>query len=163
MKVKIIVSLCGVLVVALTLALAVPRWIAAQVGGVTVIEGGTLIDGTGRAPVPNAVIVIEGNRIRSVGTTGSVQVPAGARRIDASGKWVLPGLIESHGHYREYVPELLINHGITTMLDTGNLMEYILAVREATESGKLWGPRIFATGSGIEGSKVEPRRDRVQA
>lgn len=155
--------LAGTLALALWYAIPVaPYWLGAQTANVVVIEGGTLIDGTGRAPVPNAVVVIEGNRIKGVGAKGSVEVPPGAKKIDATGKWILPGLIESHGHYREYVPELLVNHGITTMFDTGNMMDYILAVREATASGKLWGPRIFATGSGIEGGQVKvPMRDRM--
>lgn len=149
-------------VLALATAMLEPPWLRAQTEVVTVIEGGTLIDGTGRPAVPNAVIVIEGNRIKAVGARGSVHVPLTAKKIDATGRWVLPGLIESHGHYRGFVPELLISHGITTLVDAGNYMDYVLAVREATASGKLWGPRIFTAGSGIEGSGVEvPSRDRM--
>ena len=57
-----------------------------------VIEGGTLIDGNGGAPAPNPVIVVQGNRITAVGRAGQVQAPAGARVINAAGKYVLPGL-----------------------------------------------------------------------
>lgn len=64
---------------------------------VMVIQGGTLIDGNGGAPVPNSVIVIQGNRITAVGRAGQVQVPAGAYVIDATGKWITPGLIDSMG------------------------------------------------------------------
>src|SRR5215831_9983991 len=62
---------------------------------VLVIQGGTLIDGNGGAPVPNSVIVIQGNRITAVGRAGAVQVPAGATVINAAGKWITPGLIDS--------------------------------------------------------------------
>ena len=62
---------------------------------VLVIQGGTLIDGNGGAPVPNSVIVIQGNRITAVGRAGAVQVPAGATVINATGKWITPGLIDS--------------------------------------------------------------------
>ncbi|MBI4483888.1 MAG: amidohydrolase family protein [Acidobacteria bacterium] len=126
-----------------------------------VIEGGALIDGTGRPPVSDARVVIEGNRIKAVGPRANVQVPAGARVIDARGKTILPGLIDAHGHYREFLPELLISHGTTTLIDTGNYMDYVLAVREATAAGKLWGPRVFTTGSGITGSGGGVSRDRV--
>jgi imidazolonepropionase-like amidohydrolase len=133
----------------------------AQDVGALVLRGGTLVDGTGKAPVQNSVIVIQGNRIAAVGSDGSVQVPAGVRIIDTTGKTVLPGLIDSHGHYREFLPEMLITYGVTTFMDTGNYMDYILAVRDATAAGKLWGPRIFTTGSGITGPHGGFNRDRV--
>src|SRR2546421_13044961 len=62
---------------------------------VLVIQGGTLIDGNGGALVPNSVIVIQGNRITAVGRAGAVQVPPGATVINAVGKWITPGLIDS--------------------------------------------------------------------
>ena len=62
-----------------------------------VIEGGTLIDGTGAAPLENAVVVIEGSRITSVGPKGRVASPARAQVIKADGMTVLPGLIEPNG------------------------------------------------------------------
>ena len=63
---------------------------------VVAIRAGTLIDGTGAAPVRNAVIVIRGERIEAVGP--SVRVPAGARVIDLSRYTVLPGFIDAHVH-----------------------------------------------------------------
>ena len=63
----------------------------AQGQDVLVIQGGTLVDGNGGAPVPNSVIVVTGNRITAAGRTGDVQVPAGAEVIDATGKWITPG------------------------------------------------------------------------
>ncbi|MBI4482458.1 MAG: amidohydrolase family protein [Acidobacteria bacterium] len=143
----------------LYLAIQATTAVLAQ-SALTVLEGGTLIDGTGRPPLADAVVVVEGNRIKAVGARGSVQIPAGARRIDARGKTLLPGLIDAHLHYWEYIPELCISHGITTVVDTGNYMEYILAVRGAEEKGQLWGPRILTTGSGITGSAGGAMRDR---
>src|SRR3954470_17946962 len=64
-----------------------------------VIQGGTLIDGNGGAPVPNSVIVIQGNRIMAVGRGGQVQVPAGVTVINAAGKWVTPGLIDAKSNW----------------------------------------------------------------
>ncbi len=132
-----------------------PLPVAAQ-NQLIVIDGGTLIDGTGRAPVARARLVVQGNRIREVGSQEDIQIPAGAKVIDTTAKFIMPGLIDAHVHYWEYLPELWINYGITTVIDTGNYMEYILSVREAAATGKLWGPRVFASGSGIAG----PRRDR---
>ena len=70
-------------------------------GQTLVIEGGTLIDGTGVAPRQNTVIVMEGDRIRAVGTKGQVTYPPNARVIQADGRTILPGLFECHIHYRD--------------------------------------------------------------
>src|SRR5260370_12410723 len=64
----------------------------------TVIRCGTLIDGTGRPPVPEARILVEGDRIAAVGDAAGVEAPPGAAVIDLSGSTVLPGLIDSHTH-----------------------------------------------------------------
>jgi imidazolonepropionase-like amidohydrolase len=128
-----------------------------------VIDGATVIDGTGRAPIREGRIVIAGDRISAIGARDAVQVPSGAEVIDARGRTVIPGLIDAHAHYREFLPELLITHGVTTQIDTGNYMDYVLAVREASAQGKLWGPRVFTTGSGITGAgKKAPKRDRFR-
>src|SRR5438477_12338229 len=63
---------------------------------VTAIRAGTLIDGTGAAPVKNAVILVQGDRITAGGT--NVPVPAGATVVDLSGATVLPGFIDAHVH-----------------------------------------------------------------
>src|SRR4051812_47482777 len=63
-----------------------------------VIRGGTLIDGTGRPPLERATIVIQQGRISAVGVAGEVEVPAGARELDAGGSWIMPGLTDCHVH-----------------------------------------------------------------
>ena len=63
---------------------------------VVVLDGGTLIDGTGRNPITNAVVVIEGNRIKAAGAKGQVSYPQNARVIKTDGKFILPGLIDAH-------------------------------------------------------------------
>lgn len=73
-------------------ALAGVGAVQAQTRGPLVIQGATLIDGNGGAPLANAVVVVQGNRIVAVGRAGQVQIPAGAQVIDAAGKYVLPGL-----------------------------------------------------------------------
>src|SRR6516165_12684133 len=85
-----------------------------------VLEGGTLIDGTGRRPVADAVIVIEGERIKTVGTKGSVSYPPGATVIKLDGRTILPGLIDGHVHLREYQIPMFLPYGITTIADIHN-------------------------------------------
>ena len=71
-----------------------------------VIDGGTLIDATGRAPVTDSVIVISGNRFVAVGKRGEVSVPQGARVYDARGKTILPGFIDGHCHLEHFWGEV---------------------------------------------------------
>lgn len=115
-----------------------------------VIEGGRLIDGNGGKPVDNATVVIEGNRIKRVGA-GKVDFPQGARVIDARGKTILPGLIDNHVHYRDFYGELFLAHGVTSVRDLGNPLDWILAQRDAVNLGKVIGPRIFCAGGGLYG------------
>src|SRR2546423_12361801 len=84
-----------------------------------VIQGGTLIDGNGGAPLPNSVIVIQGNRIIAVGRAGQVQVPAGAQTINAAGKWVTPGLIDAKANWNWEYGEGFLHWGVTTAMVTG--------------------------------------------
>ncbi|MBI4483284.1 MAG: amidohydrolase family protein [Acidobacteria bacterium] len=136
-------------------------WAAPQAAGaVTVLRGGTLIDGTGAEPLAGSVVVIEGGRIRDVGREGSVSVPAGATVIDARGKFILPGLIDGHVHYKGWDGELYLNHGVTTVVDIGNLTEWILAQRDGEAKGKIRGPRILAAGNPIRGPFPSPQTFR---
>jgi len=127
------------------------------------IDGATLIDGTGRAALTDARIVIVGDRIQAIGSRDEVKLPEGAQVIDARGKVIIPGLIDAHTHYRDFTTELTITHGITTQIDTGNYMDYILTVRDAIAQGRMWGNRVFTAGSGITGDLGKgQKRDRFR-
>ncbi len=65
------------------------------------LVGATVVDGTGARPLPGAVVVIEGGRIRCVGAKEACPIPDGAAVIDAAGKWVTPGLIDAHVHFSQ--------------------------------------------------------------
>ncbi|HEY7300184.1 MAG TPA: amidohydrolase family protein [Xanthobacteraceae bacterium] len=123
----------------------------AQAQPLTVFEGGTLIDGTGRPPIEDSVIVIEGNRFKAVGRRGQVEVPAGSQIIDLRGKTVLPGFIDGHCHWEAFWGELYLHLGITTCMEivTQQNGPWALAQKEGTELGKIRGPRILATGQAI--------------
>ena len=68
---------------------------------VTALVGGTLIDGTGDAPLADAVVLIDGTWIAAVGTRSEITIPEGARTVDVGGKWLVPGLIDAHVHFME--------------------------------------------------------------
>ena len=114
-----------------------------------VIRGGRLIDGNGGKPAERATVVIEKNRIQQVVAGTAVNVPKEAVVIDAEGKTVLPGLIDNHVHYRDLLGELFLLHGVTSVRDLGNALDWILLQRDAVAMGKIRGPRIFCAGGGI--------------
>src|SRR6185312_1970301 len=68
----------------------------------TAIVGATLVDGRGGPPVADAVVVLSGSRIVSAGPRRSVAVPAGATEIDARGRWLVPGFIDTNVHLSLY-------------------------------------------------------------
>jgi imidazolonepropionase-like amidohydrolase len=129
------------------------------------IVGGTLIDGTGTDPVAHATVLIQGSKITAVGK--DVQIPAGSEVIDATGKTVMPGLIDSHMHNmgllehprtdRAFRPrelalirsigdcQALLGAGYTTLRDCGGLNGIYL--RDSAAEGTLTGlPRMVAAG-----------------
>jgi len=120
-------------------------------GPVLVLEGGTLIDGTGRPPVTDAVVVVQGNRIQAVGRRGQVQVPAGATIIQTSGRTILPGLIDTHVHLRDWHVPMFLPYGQTTIADIHNDTKWSISQRDLLKSGKMKGPRMFVSGARVTG------------
>jgi imidazolonepropionase-like amidohydrolase len=118
-----------------------------RVTGTLAITGATLIDGLGNPPVSNATVVTSGGRILAAGPSANVKIPAGATRIDARGKYIIPGLWDMHAHYEqaEWGP-IYLAAGVTTARDVGNEFKAIAAIRDAIQAGKGLGPRLFLAG-----------------
>lgn len=133
------------------------------------LVGGMLIDGYGGPPLPDAVVLIEGNEIRAVGPVGSVSIPPDAYVIDTEGRTVLPGLMDMHVHldilghadyaywftkYRGRWLDLimpiaarqLLMAGVTTVRDVGAELDSILEFKRRVERGQVPGPRLFVSG-----------------
>lgn len=142
---------------------------AALRADVTVLAGGRLIDGYGGTPIENAVIVIDGNTIRTVGTQATVKIPEGAKVIDTNGFTMMPGLMDMHVHlmilghgdyehwfktyasqWRDVVMPIsakeLLMAGVTTARDLGAPLEDIVAVKKRIEADEIPGPRLFVSG-----------------
>ena len=116
------------------------------------ILGSTLIDGSGRPAVTDAAIVIQGGRFQEVGRRGRVRIPEGAEVIEAGGKTILPGLIDGHCHYQDWMDELYLAYGVTTCPDIyGNAPELLTAKRAAIQNGATRGPRLWLAGSTLDG------------
>lgn len=140
---------------------------------IKVFKDGTLIDGNGTAPIKDSVVVVEGSRIKSVGKNGEVDIPQGkdVQVIEAGGKTVMPGLIDSHVHIgmggeskdfhsipihnnsldiaMKAVARLkkTLEMGITTLRDGGSGYDWVeVALRNAINRGDIIGPRYIATG-----------------
>ncbi len=115
--------------------------------GTFAFVGATVIDVTGKAPIPNATVVTGGGKIIAVGPGGQVKVPTGAQRIDVTGKYIIPGLWDMHAHYEqvEWGP-IYLAAGVTTVRDVGNEFDFITQVRDAVNSGKALGPHMLLAG-----------------
>lgn len=129
------------------------------------IENVTLIDGTGSPPVPNASVLIRGERIAEV-SRQALSVDDELPRIDGTGKYLLPGLMDMHIHLqgarqitstglrrtrpdRQLAVAALHSYlysGVTSIYDAGNDPDFILGLRAEEREGSLTAPRIFATG-----------------
>ncbi len=130
------------------------------------LTGATVIDGTGRAPIPEAVVVIEDGRIRSVGPAATVVVPDDAEVIDATGGYVIPGLLDANVHlvagltpqvllpyedrYTELAVEaaqLTLRSGVTTVFDTWGPLDPLVAARDSIARGDVPGSRMYVAGN----------------
>ncbi len=124
---------------------------------VIALVGATLIDGRGGQPVEDAVVTVRGDRIEAVGTRQSVEVDPEASLVELTGRFLLPGLIDVHVHYFEWMGDLFLAHGVTAVKDVGNDIAWIASTRNEIESGQARGPRIYFTGNGLD--TPPPRRD----
>ena len=144
-------------------------------GATTTIKAGRLVDGSGRV-IPNAVIVVDNDRITSV---GSAPAPAGTEVIDLSRYTVIPGMIDAHTHMTYFwdpasggrplgqprrpagVTTVLaadnarrtLEAGVTTVRDLGASNEIDYAMRDLINMGRMVGPRMFVAGQGLSAGR----------
>ena len=139
-----------------------------------VIRNGTLIDGSGAAPQTNDALVIEGNRIRSIGAAAAGRPPrgpSGRRSSMPTGQWIMPGLIDAHVHLSYGYPKLpgegrgrgnvrpelntlkaargaqkVLRAGVTGIAVPGGTYFIDVGVRDAVRLGVIEGPRIHCAG-----------------
>lgn len=133
--------------------------------GVLVIDRVTVIDATGAPAQPGMTVVIEGDRISAIGKSGTLAVDAGARVVDARGKYLIPGLWDVHVHnsYRSFLPLLLAN-GVTGVRDMGGSPAEFDRLKEwlgEIGSGSLPGPRVIAAGVIVDGPAGKGRPDSM--
>jgi imidazolonepropionase-like amidohydrolase len=134
-----------------------------QPGGATVYEGARLITSDGSAPIENSAFVVEGGRFTQVGRRGQIKVPAGAGRVDLTGKTVMPAIVDAHTHMPGERPALvdLLQHkayyGVGALISLGtDAGDLALQVRQEPISG---APVLRTAGRGI--TSPEPGRTTV--
>jgi imidazolonepropionase-like amidohydrolase len=166
---------------------AVVAWAASRpaaqapaAASVTALTNARVIDGTGRAPTEGATILVRGGRVDSVGAASAVTIPDGAERVDMSGKTILPGFVNAHGHVQKgfnnstpvSIREDLIrrlkmyaNYGVTTVVNLGaNPDDELEGIRLRDEQDSLPvldRARMYTSGGSVRRWKTaeEARKD----
>jgi imidazolonepropionase-like amidohydrolase len=130
-------------------------------GSILAVTHVTVFDATGAPARPDMTVLIHDRKIAVVGGFSSVSVPRNAQILDASGKFLIPGLVDSHVHLtgagepsgsREFFLPLLLANGITTVRDMGGYLESLVPLRRDIRQGKRLGPEIFFAGPYLDGS-----------
>jgi len=130
------------------------------------ITGATIIDGTGKAPLSDGVLLITGGRIAAIGHSVDVAIPSAARRLDARGKYLIPGLMDANihlmlnidletliryeGRYHEIALEgaqIALKSGQTTVFDTWGPRAALIKARDMINAGQAPGSRIYLAGN----------------
>ena len=108
--------------------------------------------------IENGDILIENNRIKEIGNTGSLSVPADAKIIDVSGKTLIPGFVDTHAHMwpfwglhknQIWMYSANLAYGVTTTRDPQTGTTDVLTYADMVDAGMLHGPRVYSTGPGV--------------
>lgn len=130
--------------------LADAKALTRQPKGPLAIVNANLFDSQTGKSIPGSTVLVEGNRIKAVGADGKVAIPAGAERIDARGRALLPGLADMHVHLSEDEGVQHLAAGVTTVRDMANNTDTLLELKRRIDTNQEVGPRIFMAGI-IEG------------
>lgn len=139
--------------VALAALLLAVQLVQAAEGDVLALTHANVIDGTGSPVQTDVTVIVTGNRISAVGKSAKIHLPTTAVIVDATGKFLIPGLWDMHVHWydKDYLPLFLANGvtGIRLMLGAPMHHEW----RKDIETGKLQGPRLFIASPIVDGPK----------
>jgi imidazolonepropionase-like amidohydrolase len=117
----------------------------------------TVIDCTGAPAQPNSTVVVAQGHIAAVGPSDAIKIPAGTRVVDATGKFLIPGLWDMHGHLTDATADafpLLIMNGVTGVRDMGGDLAQLDRWRSEINNGTRIGPHIIRAGPFVDGPKA---------
>lgn len=124
-----------------------------------VLRGATVLTMRGDEVVTDADIVISGNRIADVGPRGTVAAVDNAQVVDMSGRYILPGFVDTHAHWYEVRRDVLVAqqwsylmslaYGITAGLDVQGMDQDMFAYQDLIDAGLMLGPRAYSVGKGM--------------
>ena len=118
--------------------------VGAQPPGPIAFIGARVVDGSGAPPIENATVVVDGDNIVAIGPRDKTQLPANARTIDVTGATIVAGLWDMHAHLEQVEQAAAyLAAGVTSIRDEGNILSFIIAVRDAIDIGKGVGPRVI--------------------
>ena len=122
-----------------------------------------IITMNGDEVIENGSIVVEGNKIVAIGKASEVEIPKGAKVYDATGKTIMPGMVDAHAHIgafrygltpKKHWPAYTnLAFGVTTAHDPSALSETVFGISELIKSGEMVGPRIYSTGIILYGAE----------
>src|SRR2546428_4572175 len=155
---KITIGLLSVVATVIATASVIPQTRALAITRVSIVD---VVDGR---ILQNSTVTIRGKTIAS--TTQNGAPPRDAQVVDGQGKFLIPGLWDMHAHMEmtgESWLQLYVANGVTGIRDMGSTLDFILNLREATSSGRVLGPRIFAAGPILDDAPGDwPFRMRVK-
>jgi imidazolonepropionase-like amidohydrolase len=140
----------------LLFCLVFPLVTAAQKANELAIAHVTVIDCTGAAPQPNSTVMVSNGHISMVGPSDRAVIPVGTRVVDGSGKFLIPGLWDMHGHLTDATEDafpLLIMNGVMGVRDMGGDLAQIDRWRSEIDKGSRVGPHIIRAGPFVDGPK----------
>lgn len=126
--------------------------------GVALLKGGRIITMKGKEIIENGDVLIENNRIKAVGASGTLNVPANVQVIDVSGKTIVPGFVDTHAHMwpnwgihknQIWIYAANLAYGVTTTRDPQTATTDVLTYADMVEGGTMYGPRVYSTGPGV--------------
>src|ERR1700691_3615643 len=150
---KALVVLCGALAAAFA-------GTAGAAAAAVAIAHVTVIDTTGAPPQSDMTVIVKDQRIVELGKSDAIRAPAGARLVDGSGKYLIPGLWDMHVHEvfgdwiprnEKVVPPLFVANGVTGVRDMGGDLDVLKVWRVEIAAGRLLGPRMIIAGPMLDG------------
>ncbi len=137
---------------------------------VTAFTGATIIDGSGGEPVEQGILLVRDGRVTAIGTKESLPIPEGAKIVDITGKFIVPGFINAHGHVGEvkgidnghYSAENIVDnlsiyarYGVTTVISLGNDKKAAEPLRAVIDSNATGRARLYIAGDIIQGKTID--------